>query len=107
MLNVDDYGDLTRTVKYEYKTNGKTLKDTIVYSVAEVSKTAKKITEGDEEDTKAESIAEWVTRVTREAKLFKRDGVELTATEAAKNYDDMNGIISAIFRTILENETKN
>jgi hypothetical protein len=106
MIVVDDFSTLKRSVEYKFKTQTKVLKDRVEYSIAEVAKTATQITE-ETEEAKNETIAEWVTRVTCGAKLFKRDGAELTAAEAVKDYDDMGGLVKAIFDAIVENERKN
>jgi len=118
MLTVDHLGELIRTVEYQYKTKNGTLKDRIEYLVAEAVKPVRQKPMLDDEGTQilddngkpkmhGETVAEWVTRVTNGAKLFKRDGIELNAQEAIERYDDMGGLVNAIFRAIQENEAKN
>jgi hypothetical protein len=117
MLLVDNIGDLNRTVEYTIKVNGKPLKDHVTYAIAEVAKPPQQKPVLDDDGNpmydeglqqmRGETIPEWVERVTRGAKLFQRDGIELSALEATQKYDDMGGIVMSIFKAIQENEGKN
>jgi hypothetical protein len=118
MLTVDNIGSLRRSVEYVYKTQNGDLRDTVEYLVAEAAKPVQQKPVLDDDGnqvydeqhrpkTRGETVPEWVTRVTDGARLFKRNGVELTAQEAADAYDDMAGLIHTVFRAITEHEAKN